>query len=156
MEIQFVDPEARILKQNDERKENDFLFFIERGGCIVQINDKDKMRNKSKRVRQLFPGDYFGEIAFLYNSKRSTSVTSTNYTTLGKISYENVRVLFEQYPFFKDELIKRTISYDDDLKIFLESALKTIDYLKGVPEETINKIIFSMTFAKFDKGSKIF
>lgn len=53
-------------------------------------------------------------------------------------------------------MIKRTISYDDDLKIFLESALKTIDYLQGVPDETINKIIFSMTFAKFDKGSKIF
>lgn len=52
--------------------------------------------------------------------------------------------------------MKRTIRYDDDLKIFLESILKTVDYLQGVPEETINKIIFSMTFAKFDKGSKIF
>ena len=53
-------------------------------------------------------------------------------------------------------MIKRTIRYDDDLKIFLESALKTIEYLQAVPDETINKIIFSMTFAKFDKGSKIF
>lgn len=85
MKIDFVDPEARIVKQNDAREENNHMFFIERGSCIVQINDKDKMRNKSKKVRQLYPGDYFGEIAFLYNSKRSTSVTSTNYTTLGKI-----------------------------------------------------------------------
>jgi CRP-like cAMP-binding protein len=38
----------------------------------------------------------------------------------------------------------------------LESALKTIDYLHNVPDDVINKIIFSMTFAKFDKGSKIF
>lgn len=64
--------------------------------------------------------------------------------------------MFENYPFFKKELISRSISYDDDLKIFLESALKTIDYLKDVPDETINKIIFSMTFAKFDKGAPIF
>jgi hypothetical protein len=64
--------------------------------------------------------------------------------------------LFNQYKFLKDEMIKRTIKYDDDLKIFLESTLNTIDYLQGVPEETINKIIFSMVFAKFDKGSKIF
>ena len=105
------------------------MFFIERGECIVQINDKDKMRNKSKKVRTLYPGDYFGEIAFLYNSKRSTSVTSTNYTTLGKIPETEVMALFETYPFFKEELITRTIRYDDDLKIFLESALKTIDYL---------------------------
>ena len=64
--------------------------------------------------------------------------------------------MFETYPFFREELVKRTIRYDDDLKIFIESALKTIEYLEKVPDDTINKIIFSMTFAKFDKGSKIF
>jgi CRP-like cAMP-binding protein len=64
--------------------------------------------------------------------------------------------LFNKYPFFKDELVKRTIRYDDDLKIFLESALKTIEYFDKVPDETINQVIFSMSFAKFDKGSKIF
>lgn len=114
------------------------------------------MRQKSKKVRTLYPGDYFGEIAFIYKSKRQTSVTSTNYTTLGKIPEAEVYNLFEIYPFVRQEMIKRTIRYDDDLKIFLESALKTIDYLQGVPDETINMIIFSMTFAKFDKGSKIF
>lgn len=101
MQIDFVDPEARIIKQNDNREEHNFMFFIERGSCIVQINDKDKMRNKSKKVRQLYPGDYFGEIAFLYDSKRSTSVTSTNYTTLGKIPEAEITKLFELYPFFK-------------------------------------------------------
>jgi CRP-like cAMP-binding protein len=156
MTISFQEPESRIIKQNDNCKENNYMFFIERGECIVQINDKDKLRNKSKRVRKLYPGDYFGEIAFLYNSKRSTSVTSTNYTTLAMLSEKEVKNLFEIYPFFKEELIKRTIRYDDDLKIFLESALKTIDYLNGVPDDTITKIIFSMTFASFDKGSKIF
>ena len=156
MVIQFEEPEARIIKQNDNIGENESLFFIERGECIVEINDKDKMRNKSKKVRTLFPGDYFGEIGFIYNSKRSTSVTSTNYTTLGKISKQDVETLFTRFPFFRQELIKRTIRYDDDLKIFLESALKTIEYLQAVPDETINKIIFSMTFAKFDKGSRIF
>ena len=110
------------------------------------------MRNKSKKVRTLYPGDYFGEIAFLYTARRSTSVTSTNYTTLGKINEAEVSAMFDQFSFFREELVKRTIRYDDDLKIFLESALKTIEYLHGVPEETINKIIFSMTFAKFDKG----
>jgi len=114
------------------------------------------MRNKSKKVRSLYPGDYFGEIAFLYNSKRQTSVTSTNYTTLGKIPEAEVENLFSSYPEYKEELIHKTIRYDDDLKIFLESALRTIDYLDGVPDKTLNKIIFSMTFAKFDKGSKIF
>ena len=86
MVIQFEEPEARIIMQNDDKSANEFIFFIERGECIVQINEKDKTRNKSKKVRTLFPGDYFGEVAFIYDSKRSTSVTSTNYTTLGKIN----------------------------------------------------------------------
>ena len=64
--------------------------------------------------------------------------------------------LFNKYPFYKEELVKRTIRYDDDLKIFLESALKTIEYFDKVPDDTINQVIFSMSFAKFDKGSKIF
>jgi CRP-like cAMP-binding protein len=74
MITRFKDPEARIIIQNEDRTdnngENNFMFFIERGECIVQINDKDKMRNKKKNVRTLYPGDYFGEIAFLYDSKR--------------------------------------------------------------------------------------
>ena len=53
-------------------------------------------------------------------------------------------------------MVKRAIRYDDNFKILIESALQTIDYLNGVPDETINRIIFSMTFAKFEKGSKIF
>ena len=40
--------------------------------------------------------------------------------------------------------------------MFLECALKTIDYLSDVPDETITKIIYSLTFTKFEKGTKIF
>lgn len=146
MQIRFEEPESRIITQNEDRNESksNYMFFIERGECIVQINDKDKMRNKKKNVRNLYPGDYFGEIAFLYNSKRQASVTSTNYTTLGQIPESDVFELFNKYPFYKDELVKRTIRYDDDLKIFLESALKTIEYFDKVPDETINQVIFSM------------
>ena len=127
MQIRFEEPESRIITQNEDRNESksNYMFFIERGECIVQINDKDKMRNKKKNVRNLYPGDYFGEIAFLYNSKRQASVTSTNYTTLGQIPESDVFELFNKYPFYKDELVKRTIRYDDDLKIFLERALKS-------------------------------
>lgn len=35
MQIQFEEPESRIIKQNDNREENNFMFFIERGECMV-------------------------------------------------------------------------------------------------------------------------
>lgn len=114
------------------------------------------MRNKPKKVRTLFPGDYFGEIAFIYNSKRSTSVTSTNYTTLGKLSKQHLQELFVTFPFLENEMVQKILKYDDDIKVFLESCLRQIDYLSDIPDETIHEIIYSMNFVKFDKGSKIF
>ena len=38
---------------------------------------------KAESVRNLYPGDLFGEVAFVYGVIRSCSITSTNYTTLG-------------------------------------------------------------------------
>ena len=35
MQIQFEEAEARIIKENDNREENNFMFFIERGECMV-------------------------------------------------------------------------------------------------------------------------
>ena len=113
------------------------------------------MRNKSKEVRKLLPGEIFGEVAFLYNEKRTAMVTSNNYCTLGKIAKDDVYELFEMFPFVKADLLKRTCQYDDDVKMFLECALKAIPYLRDVPEETINRLVYSMTFAKFDKGQTL-
>lgn len=77
------------------------MFFIERGECEVQINDKEKSTDHTTKVRTLYHGDYFGEIAFLYNSKRSTSVQANNYTTLGKIGREDIDFILREFPFFK-------------------------------------------------------
>ena len=74
------------------------MFLLAKGACEVSIVDEKKNKHKLKVMR---PGDYFGEIGFLYNSKRSTSVTSTNYTTLGKISKADVENLFMRFPFFR-------------------------------------------------------
>lgn len=39
-------------------------------------------------------GEFFGEVAFLYNSRRSATVSSNNYCTLGKIPANDVYQLF--------------------------------------------------------------
>lgn len=103
---EFVHPDAKILKIHSSPEENNFLFFIELGECIVSITDKDKMQNKNKNVAVLKAGTIFGEIAFIYGSKRSATVTADNYCTLGKIPANDVYDLFSIYPFFKEQLIK--------------------------------------------------
>lgn len=131
------------------------MYFIQRGECQVMIAGKTG-NGAMDKVRTLYAGDYFGEIAIIYDCKRSTVVQSIHYSILGKISKDKLEVLFKEFPFFKQKLKERINTYDDDLKLFLECALKTIDYMQGVPDETITEIIFSVEYAKFDKGSKIF
>lgn len=131
------------------------MFFIESGECSVSVSIDSRMT--SKHVRTLYPGDYFGEIVYIIDeANRSASVMSTGYTTLSMINEKEVINLFKKFPFIKQELFKRSIKYDDDQKLFLEGVLKKIDYLKDAPSESLNKIVFSLTFAKFDSGSKIF
>lgn len=154
---EFVAPDDKVVKIFEKRTPaNDFMYLIEEGECVVSIDDKDQIKKNKKPVRVLRTGDYFGEVSFIYNAHRSATVTANNYCTLGKIPADDVNELLTAYPIFKEQLTQRCIGYDDDLKIFLQSALQTIEYLKDVPLRTINRIIYSMEFAKFDKGQMLF
>lgn len=66
------------------------MYFIEKGECIVRVKDKKKLRNAEKVVRHLYPSDYFGEIAMIFKERRSTTVSSSNYSSLGKISVDKM------------------------------------------------------------------
>ena len=41
--------------------------------------------------------------------------------------------VFNKYPDLKMLMIERINEYDDNLKIFFEKALMSIDYLEGIP-----------------------
>lgn len=72
--------------------------MIEKGECTVLCKDKQKLRNQDKRVRSLLPGDYFGEVALIYKTRRSCSVQSSDFTTLGKVSEEEFENLISKFP----------------------------------------------------------
>lgn len=156
IEIQFVSPETVIVAQGEDINNNDCMFFLEKGECEVKVRDKQKLRNTDKTVRQLYPGDFFGEIAMIYRERRSTSVVSSNYTTLGKISTFKMNEAFAKFPDLKTFMIERIKEYDDNLKIFFERALCSIDYLQGVQSEVMNELIFSFIPVHYEKGSIIF
>ena len=109
MDIEFVIPDKKIITIFEEIDDDAFMYVIELGKCIVSISDKDKLRNKSKEVRTLQPGEIFGEVAFLYKGKRSATVTSSNYCTLGKLSKKHLEQLFDDFPAMKDIHIQRTL-----------------------------------------------
>jgi hypothetical protein len=46
--------------------------------------------------------------------------------------------------------------YDDNLKLFFDKVLSSLDYLEGIPEEFMNELIFSFVPEYYEKGSIIF
>ena len=73
---------------------NPYMYFIEKGECQVKVKEKMKLRNTDKLVRTLYLSDCFGEVLMIYKERRSTSVSSVNYSTLGKIHIDKVEELF--------------------------------------------------------------
>ena len=94
------------------------MYFIEKGECIVKVKDKNKLRNQDKLVRKLMPAEYFGEVAMIYKERRSATVLSNNYSSLGRITVDKISGLFEKFPSMKDFFLERVKQYDDNLVLF--------------------------------------
>jgi hypothetical protein len=71
---------------------------------------------------------------------------------LGKISGENFEEILSKFPEFKNLMLERVKDYDDNLKIFFEKALMSIDYMQGIPMDTMNELIFSFTPEQLEKN----
>ena len=129
------------------------MYFIEKGDCTVKVKDKKKLRNLEKVVRQLQPSDYFGEIAMIYKERRSTSVSSNNFSSLGRITVDRMGELFTKYPDIKALFLEKIKDYDDNLTLFFQRAVLSIEYLADAPLDIQSEIIFSFIPEYFEKGS---
>mmetsp|Transcript_13817 Transcript_13817/g.9968 ORF Transcript_13817/g.9968 Transcript_13817/m.9968 type:complete len:217 (+) Transcript_13817:832-1482(+) len=156
MSIVFINPEEIVINQGDDLQKNSFMYLIENGECKVTVKDKHKLRNQDKFVRQLYKGDMFGEVAIICKGRRSCSVTGTNFSTLGKVSKEDVVELFQKYPQLKTIFIEKMNEYDDVLKLFFERVLNSIDYFQGLPTDILNELIFSFIPEIHEKDTVIF
>lgn len=47
-----------------------------------------------------------------------------------------------KFPDLKLDMIENIKDYDDNLKIFFEKALTSIDYMQGIPVDAMNELIF--------------
>ena len=105
----------------------------------------------------LVSGDYFGEVSFLYNCRRTSTVKAEVYATLGQIDHNVMNEMLRDYKFFKDHLLNDVIKiYDDDLKLFLVASLRKIDYLSRVSEDILVQLAYSCSGEIREKGSKLF
>ena len=58
-------------------------------------------RSHSKKLES---GDYFGEVAFMYNCKRTSTIKAKLYATLGGIDHITMNEMLRDFPDFKRHL----------------------------------------------------
>lgn len=93
-------------------------------------------------VKSYSPGDYFGELALLYNAPRAATIIAVKDNV---ILYSLDRLTFNHI--VKDSAIKRREKY--------EEILKTVKVLEGLDNLERGKLIDSISEIKFNKGDYI-
>lgn len=96
------------------------MFFIQSGECFVMVQDKIGLESGNRKIRNLFAGDHFGEVALIYGCHRSATVIANNYTTLAKLNQNEFKDLSSKCPQYLSHLKEQLYHYDDPIKLYLE------------------------------------
>ena len=71
------------------------MFILAKGSVeVVVFNQKQG----EKFVQYLLPGNYFGEVALLFNCLRTATVRANNYCTIAELSKENFDEMIMLFP----------------------------------------------------------
>lgn len=114
------------------------LYVLEKGNLAVFKKDGDK-RKKIKEYKT--PGDFFGELALLYNNPRAATIIASKKCVLWSIT----RDVF-------NNLVKQSASSD---KSNLEEFLSKVQLLKDFSNRDRSKLADAMSTRTYDIGSKI-
>lgn len=152
--MQFFEPDVKIVEQG--HRDTEFMYIVAQGSCKVTTyfyTGTGGAKQDEQLIKYLNVSDYFGEIALVYDSVRSASVTTLNYCTIGKIAGPTLWNLCASYSFFKKALLTQIQLYDDSQRVFLNIALRDIPYLAHCSQDTITTLSMSMKIDFLESGA---
>jgi len=128
-----------IVEGTEIKSSEPGLFVLEKGSLAAYKQDGLAKRKKVKDYKT--PGDFFGELALLYNNPRATTILATKKSVVWSITREVFNIL-----------VKQTAASD---KSQLEEFLSKVEILKGFTEPERSKLADAMSLRNYDIGSKI-
>jgi CRP-like cAMP-binding protein len=146
----FLRPEAALTLQGEEGTE---FFYLVRGSCQVSAWDELKVEHL---IKTLQVGQYFGELALIYNCMRTATVRTVTYTSVAYLSSEDFNQLTSSYPELIWTLKKAATNYNDHWRLFILRALQRVPYLSHCSLRTLSDLMFSLTTKHLDKGQVLF
>lgn len=145
----FYQPDEAVVSVGED---SSCMFFIASGKCEVEIQDEHK---RNHLVRYLRPADYFGEIGLIYNTQRSATVKTSVYSSLANISKEDFAKLTGRFPELITNFKKRVSLYQDPYRCFLINCLNRIEYLRGLPSEVLDAVLYSISSKHYDANAVV-
>jgi cAMP-dependent protein kinase regulator len=135
MEIKIFNRDDNVIEQNDD---GDELFVVGEGKLQCYRTEK----HETNLIRSYSPGDYFGELALLYNAPRAATIKAIKNNV---VLYSLDRLTFNHI--VKDSTIKRRDKYEEMLR-----KVKVLDSLDSVER---GKLIDAVSEHSFKEGEKI-
>ena len=86
------DPDETIFNEQDK---GDALYVVESGSVRIWVLDEDV---KPVTLKELEPGEFFGELAVLDRGPRSTNATAIVETTLHRLSSDDFQKFLMEHP----------------------------------------------------------
>ncbi len=86
------DPDETIFNEQDK---GDALYVVEAGSVRIWVLDEDV---KPVTLKELEPGEFFGELAVLDRGPRSTNATAIVETTLHRLSSDDFQKFLMEHP----------------------------------------------------------
>lgn len=120
-----------IIKQGDI---GDFFYIIQRGKVKYLVDGEE--------VGKAGRGDFFGELALLYNSPRAATVISLHSCELWRVDQMTFRRILASYQIREDSETK--------------ALLKNVDFLKDLDDAGLTKIAYLMGTKKVKAGEHVF
>jgi len=142
----LYEPEDIVVEQYTS---TDSLFLIAKGACSVEITDEKKNKHKLKNLR---PGDYFGEISLIFGCRRTATVLSTKYSTLAMLKKESYKEILIEFPDLQQELKKSIYGYNDRIKRFIINSIQAVEYFDEIGEDATHDIIYNLEGKLYSKN----
>lgn len=130
------------------------MYILESGHCEVLV--KGPLNKKESFVRDINPGELFGEVALLFGTRRTASVRSKDHCTVAVLSDEIFYQMLENFPELKLRLKKYSHQYNDPWKEYKMRAIFNIDYFSNLERQDLDLLHHKLEFSNYEAGAKVF
>mmetsp|Transcript_26614 Transcript_26614/g.47861 ORF Transcript_26614/g.47861 Transcript_26614/m.47861 type:complete len:855 (-) Transcript_26614:1837-4401(-) len=146
----FVQPETNMTVQGEDGSD---MYYVSDGTCVVTVLDEHKV---SHTIRYLKKGQFFGEVAIIFDTTRTATVSTLNYCNIAALNAKSLKSLVQAFPKLTQILKNATYTYVDHWKVFLFNSIEKIPFLIDSSDEFRHALIYSMQTRSLGKYDVLF